>query len=712
MADASTWFLFDLVASVPWDAVAALVHPPLGEPVHEVEVDGEGSTGALGNAQLLALLGAVRLLRLGRIAKLLAGHKAPTAGRVARAAGYALLGAHVLACAWLFLTTLEAAGVANTAALHGDSPTGASLAGLGDRYVDALYAVMAMALGGGERPSTAGQAVFACVALVGGMLVLAAVIAVVMSYVAARDDNHLTRQQQHQRTTADYMEFLQLPGTLKRQVRDYFSFVGKATGWFDESRLLESLSPNLATQVRLHQHGDTVRRLAFMKGLAHTPQGTRIVATLVNVLSARVCSPMEVVYVRGAIADAVYIVVNGTVLAEAPFHRVSLRRGSVFGEAEVLQARRRSATHTAVTMVYLQVLTAAALDDVMERHLELGDAVHRWVRSHKRTVATHTLLNWNADLAASLAPRVRERVEGELRAWLVRRAFTEWVRWRRARRHARGLNPVRALSPPAPVAASGDPLLEARVEIGDAEVALAAAVLDDDGDGAESDGAGDETQPDGGTTPQPSPHRVDDDADASLLSSRARAAALAEGAAGGAMRAMGSGSVEDANPTGATNTHAAARTTAKGRRALGPNPDQVSARGSASASDGASTDTADDPALALLLLRTDMAAPTAPGTPPPSPGKRFRATGRAGSGKAPKGSPGSATAARARARTGVDLEIRLSRVEAEVSTVRAMLGAHHRATMERLEEVHDHLFGAIKSGAQPVGALKRRTRLW
>ncbi|WP_414473804.1 cyclic nucleotide-gated ion channel [Microvirga sp. M2] len=105
------------------------------------------------------------------------------------------------------------------------------------------------------------------------------------------------------------------------------------------------------------------------------------IASVMQCLSSRSCTPGEVIVRKGDEAHSMYLIAAGDVEVVLPGENVHLGPGDFFGEMAVLKRRRRAATVRALTPCRLLVLDAGDLHDLLEGNPALAEHVHAVARS-------------------------------------------------------------------------------------------------------------------------------------------------------------------------------------------------------------------------------------------------------------------------------------------------------------------------------------------
>ncbi len=101
------------------------------------------------------------------------------------------------------------------------------------------------------------------------------------------------------------------------------------------------------------------------------------IATVMQCLRSRSCTPGEVIVRKGDEAHSMYLIASGDVEVVLPGEHVRLGPGDFFGEMAILRRRRRSATVKASTHCRLLVLDADDLHELLEANPSIAEHVHK-----------------------------------------------------------------------------------------------------------------------------------------------------------------------------------------------------------------------------------------------------------------------------------------------------------------------------------------------
>ena len=292
----STWFVVDLVASMPVELIA-------------IFIAGMNSGSSAGNIALLGILKIPRLLRLGRILKFMEKFQYVNLWRIFRLLGLVVLFSHWIACLWFYICSRVA-----------DSAAGEDLEEVvwcsaesdwsdAQRYFHAAHVAMLMLMGDGVHTITVEQKVVAwAVVLFGGFLY--AVIFGNVSVLVSDMDTGSRLFQQHMDAINEQMRYMQLPDDLSERIRQYheYLFLRYRSTDINQTLLLDHLSPNLRDECLLFQHSAMVKKVPAFKLL---PPG--VILAIVRNLKPVVVMPGDVLLRKGERSPGLFFIAKGSV---------------------------------------------------------------------------------------------------------------------------------------------------------------------------------------------------------------------------------------------------------------------------------------------------------------------------------------------------------------------------------------------------------------
>ena len=354
-----TWFTVDLLAAIPFDAVAS--------------VPGIADSPAAGIVRLLALL---RVLRVARILVLQREWRIrtsfnPALLRLSFFAFWIFMVSHWIACGWIALD--------GPAAAHPELHP----------YQQALYWTITTltTVGYGDiAPDGALQVGYAMVVMGLGVAMYGYIIGNVASLLANIDvlrARHLGRVE----TINHFMRDRDVPRQLQTRVRDYYNYLWESrTG--QQAEILQDLPPSLHTEIALHLNRTILRRVPLFEQASET-----FLRELVLHLEPTVCLPGETIVRRGDRGRRIYFINRGTVEVLAPDDTAVLAKltdGDFFGEMALLGSQPRANTVRALDYCNLYALGRDRFDQVLADFPEFAAEVRRVAEIRRRETSAES----------------------------------------------------------------------------------------------------------------------------------------------------------------------------------------------------------------------------------------------------------------------------------------------------------------------------------
>lgn len=201
----------------------------------------------------------------------------------------------------------------------------------------------------------------------------------------------------------EYMVNKKLPVNLRKRLVMYYESRFQKH-YFREHAILSTLSEHLRHEIFLHSTKILVQKVELLKGLSKM-----ITGDLVAHLKQDVFLPNDVIFTKGAVADSMYFIVNGTVAVVLPSGREirHLTDGDHFGDLGVVMVRppQRLCSIVAVEIAECLRLEKKDLQQLMNRHEDLRVKLQK-AASHAYKMLQLALENEaGAALAANLTKR-------------------------------------------------------------------------------------------------------------------------------------------------------------------------------------------------------------------------------------------------------------------------------------------------------------------
>ena len=392
------WFVLDLAASVPVDLVLIVATH-----LH----DGSRKDTVL---NWLGVLKIYRLLRFGRILKVLKNMKHANAFRILRLLFGYLLMAHLVGCAWYMLNRLEDDEQTWITEVVGDT----NEVSLRTKYFKSFYSAMLMLIGETVDVHTAGEKAFSIFTNLIGAIITATIFGNVAALVSSIGANQAVCRQKLE-AIVERMRFLEIPADIQEKIRNYYEYLFVTRGGMDDGiAFLNELSPNMRHDVNAFLHSDVLFKLGFLDSVRGTADFPNICDDIAASLQSRVYLPKDFIFQRGDIGLECFVIAKGTVLILSLDHQQArledgrderggayhfLEAGHVFGEMALLDQsegkvhRRTHAAH-AETFCDLFVLEKQVVETVAARYPDFQDGWTNWLTDRKVSILLKTISTW------------------------------------------------------------------------------------------------------------------------------------------------------------------------------------------------------------------------------------------------------------------------------------------------------------------------------
>nr|XP_020460976.1 potassium voltage-gated channel subfamily H member 4-like isoform X2 [Monopterus albus] len=355
---ATTWFVVDLVAVLPFDLLYAL-NIPVTSYVH--------------------LLKTIRLLRLLRLLQKLDRYSQYTAVVLTLLMSVFALLAHWMACIWYMIgrSDMESDRTWNIGWLHElgkrqDTPyINSTLGGpsLHSSYIAALYFTLSSLTSvgfGNVCANTDAEKIFSiCIMLIGALmhgLVFGNVTAIIQRMYSRRSFYH-TRMK-------DLKEFIRvhcLPQQLKQRVLEYFQTTWSMNNGIDANELLRDFPDELRADIAMHLHKE-ILQLPIFNGASRG-----CLRSLSLNIKTSFCVPGEYLIRQGDALPANYFVCSGSLeVLKDDMVLAILGKGDLIGcdLPETNQVIKTNADVKALTYCDLQYISVRSLKEVLELYPE------------------------------------------------------------------------------------------------------------------------------------------------------------------------------------------------------------------------------------------------------------------------------------------------------------------------------------------------------
>lgn len=265
-----------------------------------------------------------------------------------------LIFSHWLACGWLALSP---------DAYPGDRLT---------KYISSLYWVIETltSVGYGETVTNRNvQKIYSIIVMLAGVGVYGYFIGTVAGILAKRDPAKAQYFSNLDQLNA-FVQYREIPPSLQKRIRDYFSYIWKKRLGFDETTFLSSLPQGLASEVSLHLKCEILDKIPLFKGVDNS-----FIEEVALNLKMDVFTPGEFIFKKGQKGSTMYFVIKGKleVLSANGSYINMLSDGDFFGEIALLTDQPRMASVRAITYCDLYILEKNVFDTLLQKYPVIGN---------------------------------------------------------------------------------------------------------------------------------------------------------------------------------------------------------------------------------------------------------------------------------------------------------------------------------------------------
>ena len=344
-----TWFLVDVISTVPWDWLFCASGDNCGE-------DAVRASAALSALRIFKLLRLLRLLRVTRIFRYLEQWEGTsvlltsTSLRVIKLVSVMIMFTHWDGCMHYLIAQLESDGVvmkADSWPMRLESDLGISMDTPGQRYITSLFNAFSQMLCIGYglvQPVRVSEIAMTLLSMVLGATLYGMFIASLTSFMA--DSEASAKQYNSQLDMLNqYMKHRQLPPELRVKLRTYLELCFPNKRAFNEDVILASLNQPLRKEVAWHKSRAMLERLPLYDSF-----DTGMMRALALALERVVFVEGDYILREGEFGTACYFIASGEVavvtgLAGNHTEVTRLHEGAFFGEMALLdQAERHMAS--------------------------------------------------------------------------------------------------------------------------------------------------------------------------------------------------------------------------------------------------------------------------------------------------------------------------------------------------------------------------------
>jgi len=351
-----TWFLLDLVSSLPLDYIA-----PSGGPKGHINP----ISFALRAAKLLKLLRIVRFLKLTE-SKEVALYLTPSMVRLLKTVLFLLWMWHVLACIFWYIVTYEGIGAT------GWAPE--SIQYMNSRPLNYLLCVQwtlqtTFSFGAPNFPERILEASFTVTTVFVGIVMNAYVIGTIGSALQNLDAEKNQRRQKLDRIIT-YMKRRKLPSYFQRIILDFYEYFGDKSS---EDNVLTDLPAPIQYRLSLLLNRELVKNIPVLRGLEF-----KTIVALMQYLTSKMYLPGEFVFKMGEHGEFLYFVKTGQlelIIPESGQVIMSLLRGDMFGQQALTNGQPHDINCRAVVYSEVLHLEASTYFDLADQSSKLSDMV-------------------------------------------------------------------------------------------------------------------------------------------------------------------------------------------------------------------------------------------------------------------------------------------------------------------------------------------------
>lgn len=326
----SIWLPLDLIASIPFDIIAAMLGLNIGA----------------------RILGLVRLLRLLRVLKfkglLSLTHYLPKFSKVALILSAVSVIVHWIACGWMFLNGQQPDGDLITAynkAIYWTVTTLTTI-GYGDitptTNIARMYTMVIMVIGVGTYGFIIGN--------FSKMILLA--------------DKHKEEKKEKMNELSMFLRHYGIPSSLRRQVFSFFNHILDQSAYKLDQTILTELPAPLQSELQIYIKIQLIKNIPIFSECNLACQ-----KMIAENLEQRYHAPKDMIIKNGEEGSEMFIIAHGDVDVYAGEKiATTLKSGQFFGEIALLEKVTRSADIKAKTYCDLYTLDKENFDIIIKRY--------------------------------------------------------------------------------------------------------------------------------------------------------------------------------------------------------------------------------------------------------------------------------------------------------------------------------------------------------
>lgn len=358
-----TWFALDLLSLFPLDLISGQI--PISIHGHTIDL-----------APALRLVRLVRLLHLKELVNRWrhADFLNPSMMRLVILVLWMLMVAHWAACGWIVMGNIKADYNA------------------AENYLRAFYWVITTfaTIGYGDiTPMNVPQIAYTIVVEIIGVGMFGYMIGNIASLLANLDIARSKYQEKINRLNL-YMEYRDIPPSLRQKLRRYYKYMWESRRGYDENLILRDLPSALQKELAMHIHADVIEKVPIFKGATDA-----FIKEIVMKLTPAMFTPGDYVFREGELGHNMYFISRGSVeiLSERTGQVfASISEGGYFGEIALLMDSPRNASVRALDYCDLYTLDKDSFQMVLQRFPAFakqvrkiaGERIHHETKKPKR----------------------------------------------------------------------------------------------------------------------------------------------------------------------------------------------------------------------------------------------------------------------------------------------------------------------------------------
>ena len=336
-----SWFVLDLIASVPFDWLLVWYISPLQTMM-----------------RLPRLLRTIKLLVFFDLWESYAS-SANTLKLVKMFLVFGLL-VHWVSCSYFFIAQVQGFGVDTFVPGYQ-----IQFYPLESQYIRATFWSVVTMTGFGDNgtfPHNNLEMVFQLCVLVVGVMLFAAIISNIGTLLRTLNKS---REEFAEKISVinEFMTNRQLPSLLRQRIRSYYDYMWSKQKGIVDADVLDGLPANLRTEVELFINRSTLAKVPIFRNCSGG-----FLNAVVGYLEGQIYSPGDYIIFAGDLGNSMYFLSAGTVqvFSETGQLLAELGEGSFFGEIALLYETKRTASIRAKTFCDVNMLSREKLDVLLE----------------------------------------------------------------------------------------------------------------------------------------------------------------------------------------------------------------------------------------------------------------------------------------------------------------------------------------------------------